>query len=145
MKITVNEDPKQNETEVIINCREADEHILKMISSLRVYDSKLIGSKDGETYVLNTEKILYIDTVDKKTFIYGENDYYETGLRLYELEDKLLADDFLRATKSSIINFNKIKALRPEFGGRMLITMDNGEKLFVSRQYVPSFKKKLGI
>ena len=36
--------------------------------------------------------ILYIDTADKKTFLYTEKAVYESALRLYELEDALGGD-----------------------------------------------------
>jgi DNA-binding LytR/AlgR family response regulator len=83
--------------------------------------------------------------VDRKTFIYGAKKVFETPLRLYELEERLPADDFFRAGKSCILNFSKIKALRPDFGGRLAVTLENGEKQSVSRQYVPTVKEKLGI
>ena len=44
-----------------------------------------------------------------------------------------------------VVNFNQIQSLRPEFGGRMQLTMSNGESVFVSRQYVPDIKRKLGL
>lgn len=89
--------------------------------------------------------MLYIDTADKRTFLYTAEGVYETPLRLYELEDRLSAGDFFRASKSSIVNFNEIRSLRPDFGGRMQLTMSNGEQLIVSRQYVPYIRKKLGL
>ena len=116
-----------------------------MVTMMHVYDSKITGIKNGETYILDAAKILYIDTVDKKTFFYTKGDIYETPLKLYELEERLAGCDFFRASKSSIVNFNQIHSLRPDFGGRMLLVMNNGEKLYVSRQYVSVIKEKLGI
>lgn len=145
MKIQIQEEAQIPETEVIIRCREANQQILKMIAMMRVYDRKLTGSKRGETYILDVAKILYIDTVDKKTFFYTKDEVYETSMRLYELEERLGECDFFRASKSTIVNFNQIRSLRPDFGGRMLVQMNNGEKLVVSRQYVPVIKEKLGI
>ena len=83
--------------------------------------------------------------VDKKTFFYTNKEVYETPLKLYELEEKLIGSDFCRASKSTIINFRQIKSLRPEFGGKMLVTMNNDERLYVSRQYVHTIKEKLGL
>ena len=94
---------------------------------------------------MEASKILYIDTVDKKTFFYTSKEVYETPLRLYELEEQLISSDFFRASKSTIINFNQIQSLRPDFGGRMLVQMNNGENLNVSRQYVSTIKEKLGL
>ena len=75
------------DTEIIINCRQTNDEILKLIAMLRVLDCKLTGMKNHETYILEAAKILYIDTVDKKTFFYTGKDVYETPLKLYELEE----------------------------------------------------------
>ena len=145
MKIEINEDITLESTEIIINCRETDNEILKIIALLRVMDKKLTGVKDGKTYILDASQILYIDTVDKKTFFYTVKEVYESSLRLYELEERLNGADFFRASKSTIINFRQIKSLRPDFGGRMIVQMASGESLTVSRQYVPVIKEKLGL
>lgn len=143
MKITLNQDPAFPETEVIINCPQADEDILRLVAMLRIYQRKLLGVLNGEQHLLDVKDILYIDTTDKKTFLYTETAVYESALRLYELEDGLRELDFLRAGRSVIVNFRKIKSIRPELGGRMLVTMDNGEQVYVSRQYAGELKEKL--
>ena len=66
-------------------------------------------------------------------------------MRLYEIEEKYKNIDYIRISKSSIVNLNKIKSIRPDFGGKILATMENKEKIYISRQYVQNFKKKLGI
>lgn len=145
MRIRINEMPGQEDTEIIINCKKIDEEIVKIMSMLHVYDKKLTGIKSGQTYILDAAKILYIDTADKKTFLYTNSEVYETPLKLYELEEQLEAVGFFRAGKSVLINFNEIKALKSDFNGRILVTMNNGEKLMVSRQYAVTIKKKLDI
>lgn len=119
MKIHINENPQLSETEIVINCRETDENLLKIVALLR--------------------------TMDKKTFFYTKEEVYETPLKLYELEERLSNNDFFRAGKSTIINFNQIQSLRPDFGGRMIVQMSNGEHLGISRQYVLTIKSKLGL
>jgi DNA-binding LytR/AlgR family response regulator len=117
----------------------------KLISMLRVLDLKLTGRRDNQTYILDASKVLYIDTVDKKTFFYTKKEVYETDLKLYELEEQLAALDFIRANKSCIINFNQIVSIKADIDGKLLLTMSNLEKLFVSRQYAPFIKQKLGV
>ena len=145
MKITINEDAALDELEVIINCSHTDDRVLRIIASLRSLDNKLIGIKDDRTFLLSPDSVLYAESVDKKTFIYCQKEIYETPLRLYELEDKLSASGFFRASKATIINLAQVRSLRPDFGGRLLMTMNNGEKMVVSRQYAISIKEKLGI
>ncbi|MCL2353678.1 MAG: LytTR family transcriptional regulator, partial [Defluviitaleaceae bacterium] len=107
-------------------------------------DFKLTGTRDDQTHILDASAILYIDTVDKKTFLYTKGAVYETSLRLYELEEQLYNGDFFRASKSSIVNFNKIKSLKSDIDGRIILVMENGERLVVSRQYAVFIKNKLG-
>jgi len=144
VKININIDKNYAETEITINCAVMSEELEKVIASLRALDFKLTGTKDGQTHILSTSKILYIDTVDKKTFLYTESAVYETSLRLYELEENLSTSDFFRAGKSSIINFNKIKSLKSDLDGKIVVVMENNEKLIVSRQYAEFIKNKLG-
>lgn len=143
MKITLNQDPAFEETEVIINCPQADEDVLRLVAMLRVYQKKLVGMRGGERHLLDVKDILYIDTTDKKTFLYTEKTVFESALRLYELEDALRELDFFRAGRSTIINFRRIRSIRPELGGRMIVTMDNNEQVYVSRQYAGELKEKL--
>ena len=143
MKITLNQDPAFQETEVIINCPQADEDILHIVAMLRIHQRKLVGIAEGERRLLDVKDVLYIDTADKRTFLYTGKAVYESALRLYELEDSLRELAFLRAGRSVIVNFRRIQAIRPELGGRLLVTMDNGEQVYVSRQYAGDMKEKL--
>lgn len=145
MEIFIHEDKKLSDSRIEIFCPEVNEEILDLVAKLRVYDKKITGVKEGGTYIVEIDKILYVESVDKKTFFYTKETVYETPLKLYELEERLGKSDFFRASKSTIINFNQIQSLRPDFGGRMLVQMKNGEKLYVSRQYVPVLKRKLGL
>jgi len=145
LKIHINQQDDIVETEITINCRNISPDIEKIISLLRVMDLKLTGTKDNQTYILDVAKILYIDTVDKKTFFYTKTEVYETTLKLYELEERLSINDFMRANKSCIINFNQIQSIKADLDGKLLVTVNNGEKLLISRQYATNFKVKLGV
>ena len=144
MKININLDTSFTETEITINCAAMSAELEKVIASLRVLDLKLTGTKGGQTHILDATQIMYIETTDKKTFLYTATDIYETPLKLYELEHQLPTSDFFRAGKSSIINFNKIKSLKSDIDGRIIVVMETGEKLIVSRQYASFIKNKLG-
>ena len=160
MEILIHEDKELPDSRIEIYCPEVSEEILDMVAKLRVYDKKITGVNDGGTDIVVVSEILYVESVDKRTFFYTQRSchntsqsssqgcgegVYETPLKLYELEERLGRSDFFRASKSTIINFNQIQSLRPDFGGRMLVQMKNGEKLYVSRQYVPVLKRKLGL
>lgn len=145
MKINIRTDSSVSETEISITCSQLTPEIERLVSLVRVMDMKITGEKKGQLHILDIGEILYIDTVDKKTFLYTKTEVYESSLRLYELEAQLDGTEFFWANKSCIINFEQIKALKSDIDGRILLTMSNSEKLYVSRQYAPFVKKKLGV
>lgn len=143
MKITLIQDPSLPETEVLIRCPQADEEVLRLVAMLRIHQKKLVGVLDGTQHLLDIREILYADTVDKRTFLYTRQAVYTSALRLYELEEGLRDQEFLRVSRAALINFRHVRAIRPELGGRMLVTMDNGEQVCVSRQYAGAIREKL--
>ena len=145
MKVTVEERPGLDQPEVIVRCPRLDEKTARLIELLRLSDARLTGEKDGETCILDGAEVLYIDTVDRGTFLSTEERVYQTRLRLYELEEQLAGRDFVRVGKSAIVNFAQVRSLRPDFGGRLRLTLSNGEVVVANRQYVPAIKAKLGL
>lgn len=148
MKIHIIQDDNAIEPEVVITCREITDEIQKaitVISSIGSISCKLTGIKDGQTFILQPSDVIYIDTADKRTFIYTAKDVYETSLRLYELEEQLPKADFFRANKSCIIGMRHIRSIKADIDGRLLLTMVSGEKLWVSRQYAAEFRRKIGM
>lgn len=145
MKITIEEQATARDIEVTIVCARADRRVLDMVARLRMFDRKVTGISEGCTRVVAAEDILYIESVDKRTFIYTKDIVLETNLRLYEMEERLADCDFLRIAKGCIANFRAIVALKPYINGRIIATMENGEQLIISRQYAPGIKTKLGL
>lgn len=145
MRIKVEEEEQREDIEIIIRCPRMDDTVKEVLARLEIIDKRIIGIYRGENYVLEVDDILYIETIDKRSFIYTKECPYETIFKLYELEERLIDMDFFRVGKSLIINFQKIKTLKPDLDGRILVTMQNGEKRMVSRQYAVSIKKRLGV
>ncbi len=104
---------------------------------------KLTGRKDGRQYILEAADVIYIDSIDKRTFLYTSNGVYESSLKLYELEAKLADRDFIRANKNSLFNINHILSIMPDFDRRLILSMTGDIKLIVSRQYAAAVKEKL--
>lgn len=145
VKITIHSGQAISETEVTIVCNQLTPEIEKIISMLHMLDMQLTGIKNGEIFMIDISKVLYIDTVDKKTFIYTKDSMYETNLRLYELEEQLIQANFFRANKSCIINFKQIVSLKADIDRRIRVTMSNNEQLIISRQYTGYVKERLGV
>ena len=95
--------------------------------------------------MLLPKDVYYFESVDNKVFAYCEKQVYEVRKKLYELESDLSGTDFLRISKSVIVDLSKIRNLSPSFNGRLEALLRNGEKIIISRQYIPALKKKLDL
>ena len=69
----------------------------------------------------------------------------QTEKRLYELEELLDEKTFFRASKSVIVNLNKITKLKPEVTRNILATLTNGEVIVISRRNVKALKELIGV
>ena len=145
MKINLDIDGKYDDIEVIIRAPHLNNDIERMVAMMRMIDMQIAVRKDNETYLLETEKILYIEAVDRKTFVYTNSENYESELKLYELEQELIERDFLRISKQSIVNLRKIKSLKTDVNRKIRITLQNGEQIVVSRMYSDELRRKLGL
>ena len=145
MKINLDIDGKYDDTEVIIRAPHLNNDIERIVAMMRMIDMQIAVRRDNETYLLETDKILYVEAVDRKTFVYTNADTYESELKLYELEQQLAERDFLRISKQSIVNLRKIKSLKTDVNRKIRITLQNGEQIVVSRMYSDELRKKLGL
>ena len=143
MKLTIYTDEQCTETEITVTCNHMSDDIDKLITAIRMLDMKLTGLKDGRKHILNAADIIYIDSNEKRTFIYTADNLYESPFKLYELEAKLTGRDFLRASKNCLFNINHIKSIKPDLDRRLILTMSKEIKLIVSRQYSAAVKQKL--
>ena len=143
MKLTINADDRYTETEIIVNCNRMGDDIEKLLAAIRVFDMKITGRKDGREHILELMDIIYIESIDKRTFLYTLTDTYESPFRLYELEAKLVTFDFLRVSRNCLINVNHILSIETELNSRLILTMPREIKLIVSRQYASAVKQKL--
>lgn len=145
MKITILPPEPGQEDEIIIRCAQLDDGLMKLIYSLKSEKSKLTAYSDTGITMLPLKDVFYFEAVDNKVFAYCEKQVYEIRKKLYELEAELAGTDFLRISKSTIVDLSKILHLAAAFNGRLEAKLKNGEKIIISRQYVPALKKKLGL
>ena len=145
MKITINIDEKTDETEILINCNQLTGDIENIIATLRIMNQQMTVMRDDENYLLDVNKISYIETVERKTFVYTEDEVYESKLKLYEMENRLCQCGFFRVSKSCLVHLKFIASLKNDMDRKLRLTMKNGEQIVVSRQYAEEMKRRLGV
>ena len=145
MKIEIDIDEKYPDTEVVIRANKLDSDVERLVAMMRMVNMQIGVRKNDETYLLDVEKIMYIEAVERKTFVYTADETYESDLKLYEIEQELLERDFFRVSKQAIVNIRMIKSLRSDINRKIRITLKNDEQIVVSRMYSDELRRKLGL
>ena len=81
---------------------------------------------------------------EKQTKVYTGDREYSIKKPLYQIEENL-DYNFVRVSKSTIVNLRKIKRVAPSLRGMMFIELKNGLKDNISRKYMSDFKKALDL
>ena len=144
MKIIILDPAPGEEETVTINVRCMTESVIRAINLLKTPDSLSVSLGD-QNYLLPVGDVYYVECVDLKTFVYAEKAVYRSRLKLYELEEMLRHGNFLRVSKQVLVNIHKIQSVSPAGDSRFQATLANGEKVIISRQYVPSLKERFGL
>ena len=145
MKISINIDDSFQTDEIIINSKCLTPELERIVSTIRLIDQQMTVTKDGELFFIDVMTIIYVESVDRKTFVYTDNDCYETKLKLYEMEEQLSHYGFLRISKSSLVQLNFIHSVKVDINRKLKLTLENGEQLIVSRAYSEQLKQNLGV
>lgn len=147
MRLNLFKQPKPAEEHIDIFYTELTPRLRQIIAVIEDSAPRLEGRVDGETVLLPLRDIYYVDTVDRRTFLYLEKDVYNADLTLSDFMELFGEQGFARVNKSQIVNLRRIRRIRPTAGMRVLAVLDNGEQLVINRSYRSSFEdvlKELG-
>lgn len=144
MQVILEKVNSREEEQAVIKAVEITDEISGAVELLEGDSKGFAVSREGKTYIIKASAVYYIESVDKKTFVYTKQGCYDCKYRLYELE-VMLGGYFMRCSKSMIINLKKIRTVKSQISGRMDATLLNDEVIVISRGYVKEVKRRLGI
>lgn len=145
MKVKIQVDPASTDEYVEFHVRKITDDVSRFAEIMEKSDSILTGTDQYDRIVIiSPDEIVALHAEKKWCRIFTDTADFSCRKRLYELED-LLGPDFMRISKSNIVNIRKIKSVEAVFNGMMLLHMKNGSKEYVSRTYLPDLKSFLGI
>ena len=117
--------------------------LLRLIENQNQKDF-IILQQEERYIVVKLQDIYMVRLEEKLVTIYGKTETYYSKLRLYEVEEQL-GSDFMQISKTTLINRKQIESVEPSFSGTMYLKLKNQSKDYISRKYLPDFKKYLGI
>lgn len=129
-----------------IHTNELTDNVTKAISILESDESNdMIAVKKGSDIAfLEFDEIFMFRVEDKQVKVFTQDREYLIKKPLYQVEEQL-SGDFVRISKTTIINLRKIERVAPSLKGMMFIELKNGLKDNISRKYLPDFKNALDL
>ena len=143
MRLIMKENPNKQEPEVTIEYKELSANVKRVSNYVRSVDKIFSCKKENEEYSVPINEIYYMESVDKKGFIYTGTDVYQTSHRLLELEKLLSGAGFVRVSRSVIINVDKLKGIKNLPNSKLEAILINDERICVNRNYLNDIRDVL--
>jgi len=134
---------KESNLEVQIRYPIMNVQVQQLIQRIKNIDVKIVGSNNGKNIVLNICDIFYIESIERKTFIYTKDQVLKSSKKLYQLVDELNGFGFIQINKSCIMNIDVLDSVKTLFNSQLKATLINGENVIITRTYIPAIKKCL--
>lgn len=142
MKLTLREE-KNQELEVTIMYPELNNNVKHLIDCVKKFDQTISVYNEDRNSRLNISMIYYIETLERKVFVYTEHEIYRSNKKLYQLEEELTEYGFIKVNKSCLLNPNILKSIKNVYNSRLEAELINGDKISISRTYIPNIKEAL--
>lgn len=129
-----------------IHTEELTDNVTKAISILESEEQSgmLAVKKGSDIALLEYNDVFMLRVENKQVKVYSQKEEYLIKKPLYQVEETLTGD-FVRISKTTIVNLKKIERVAPSIKGMMFIQLKNGLKDNISRKYLPDFKKALDL
>ncbi|MBE5903646.1 MAG: LytTR family transcriptional regulator [Pseudobutyrivibrio sp.] len=139
MKINIDVDDSLQQDMITIHCREITDEILelqRLLSQKQTGGQKISAYIDDTEYYVDVKTILFLEADGNYISVHTAKSIYRVRQKLYELEE-LLPRDFLRVSKSTIVNTELIASIKKNITGASEISFRNStKKTYASRNYI---------
>lgn len=147
MRVDVQIDPDCKDEHAVLHIAKLTPSLQAAIEILERENSShiLTAMAEGRIYVIDQDMIDVIRTEGRELAMYDrQKKRYLLNRPLYELQE-LLGNNFVRISKSAIINFRRISHVEASFNGTMEVVMKSGMEEVITRSFRRQFRERLGV
>lgn len=102
----------------------------------------LTGKQEDDWAPFPICEISYIESLQKRTWFYTNNEQYKSNLTLKELQTRL-PNYFVRIHRSYILNIYFVKKITKDIASNFVVVLKNNVELPVSQSYISELKRIL--
>lgn len=124
-----------NKINIRIETSEETKDVDKLIQYIENYNKmKIVLDSNNELITINTNEILYFFSDKKYNYCKTTKKEYKIKSKLYELEK--INIDFLRISKSCVVNIKQVKSFDLSESGRVVVKFYDESQQIVSRRKI---------
>lgn len=142
MKVTLRQEAGAA-NEIILRYDTMDDDVRAVLELLSLRDRRLAVEDGSAVRLIDPAEALYCESVDERTYVYTAQGVYRVGQTLSAVAEALAGMGFFRCSKSMAVNLRAIESLRSGVNGRIVATLQNGERILVSRRYAKALRERL--
>jgi two-component system LytT family response regulator len=132
----------QHPSETLFQRRVLD--LLRDLESRQHAPQRIVIKADGEIVCLKPGEIDWAESAGNYVCLHVGGNTHILRETITSLESRLGAQQFLRVHRSTLVNVDRIKTLRPSLYGDYAILLRDGTKLTLSRGFRENVLKRLG-
>ena len=145
MKVRLDIDKSLKDDEIVIrsSCIDNVSKIHQKILDITKSAPNIVFYKDNKEFYLEIKDVLFFESSDNDIYAHTKDNMFLVKYRLYELEETL-SKNFVRISKSTIVNINQIFAISSSFGSSYTLEFIKSHKqVYVSRRYMKILRYRL--
>ncbi len=105
---------------------------------------RLLVKAQGRVLVIKVLDIDWVEAADNYVTLHVGKEAHMMRETLSSLESRLPEEKFMRISRSSIVNVERIQELQPMFHGEYVVLLKNGTKMTLSRSYRDKLNQLMG-
>jgi DNA-binding LytR/AlgR family response regulator len=146
MQIEIKIDEQYDDLKILILANKMTEEVNEILNKLsETQPIALVGFIDDSLEILKPEDVIRVYSENQKVLAQTDKNKFFLRLRLYEVEERLSKNGFVRISNSEIINMNKVVKMDMNLSGTICVRLLGNISTFASRRYVPKIKQVLGL
>lgn len=135
IKKSINKCLEKDEININIEVAENNDGVESIMEYINEFDKKKIAVYDGYNIIqIDVKDIMYFYSDGNYNFCKAKEKVYRVKSKLYEIEKK--SRDFLRISKSCIININQVKSFDIGENRNVIVRFYDDSEQYVSRRKI---------
>lgn len=150
MKVKINtnlsDDIGDDDIEITIKASKNCSILNKIIENIQYVSNQMdtiIGIKENNISIINVQDILYFYSREQSNYCKTKAGEFKIKKKMYELEENLNKNNFIRISNSCIANVKYIKSFDLSIVGNITVLFSDGTSQIVSKRRISNVMKFL--